>query len=122
MRSSIRAGTAPATLKMVTYRQLVKASAAEPDRHLLGCNAVGRRPADLTQLDLATAELTNKTDEELTASSVPGMELCLRRELQDSVNAARLQDKKLELPLTVDQGVGVITRQSSDNARVSLVE
>ena len=53
MLSSIKAGTAPATLKKVTYRQLVKAAATVRNQ------TVTYRPADLIQLDVATpTELT----------------------------------------------------------------
>ena len=56
MLSSIKAGTAPATLKKVTYRQLVKAAATVRNQTVTygGVTplelAFGRRPADLIQL------------------------------------------------------------------------
>ena len=45
MLSSIKAGTAPATLKKVTHRQLVegRCNCQESDRHLRGCNTIGAR-------------------------------------------------------------------------------
>ena len=60
MLSSIKAGTAPAILKKVTYRQLVKAAATVRNQTVTYGGvaplelAFGRRPADLIQLDVAT--------------------------------------------------------------------
>ena len=75
MLSSIKAGTAPATLKKVTHRQLVKAAATVRNQTVTYDNvtplelAFGRRPADLIQLDVATpTQLTiDRNEEELTA-------------------------------------------------------
>ena len=60
MLNSIKAGAAPATLKKVTHRQLVKAAATVNNQTVTygGVTpfelAFGRRPADLIQLDVAT--------------------------------------------------------------------
>ena len=77
MLSSIKAGTAPATLKKVTYRQLVKAAATVRNQTVTYGGvaplelAFGRRPADLIQLDVATpTQLTNRNEEELTAIQI----------------------------------------------------
>ena len=78
MLSSIKAGTAPATLKIVTYRQLVKAAATVRNQTVTygGVTplelAFGRRPADLIQLDVATpTQLTiDRNEEELTAIQI----------------------------------------------------
>ena len=78
MPSSIKAGTAPATLKKVTYRQLVKAAATVRNQTVT-CGGVtplelafGRRPADLIQLGVATpTQLTiDRNEEELTAIQI----------------------------------------------------
>ena len=76
MLSSIKAGAAPATLKKVTYRQLVKAAATVRNQTVTygGVTplelAFGRRPADLIQLDVATpTQLTiDRNEEEMTES------------------------------------------------------
>ena len=78
MLSSIKAGTAPATLKKVTRRQLVKAAATVRNQTVIygGVTplelAFGRRPADLIQLDAATpTQLTiDRNEEELTAIQI----------------------------------------------------
>ena len=77
MLSSIKAGTAPATLKKVTYRQLVKAAATVRNQTVTyGCvtplELALRRPADLIQLDVATpTQLTiDRNEEELTAIQI----------------------------------------------------
>ena len=78
MLSSIKAGAAPATLKKVTYRQLVKAAATVRNQTVTygGVTplqpAFGRRPADLIQLDVATpTQLTiDRNEEELTAIQI----------------------------------------------------
>ena len=78
MLSSIKAGTAPATLKKVTYRQLVKAAATVRNQTVTYGGATplelafGRRPADLIQLDVATpTQLTiDRNEEELTAIQI----------------------------------------------------
>ena len=78
MLSSIKAGTAPATLKKVTYRQLVKAAATVRNQTVTygGVTplelAFGRRPADLIQLDVATpTQMTiERNEEELTAIQI----------------------------------------------------
>ena len=78
MLSSIKAGTVPATLKKVTYRQLVKAAATVRNQTFTygGVTplelAFGRRPADLIQLDVATpTQLTiDRNEEELTAIQI----------------------------------------------------
>ena len=78
MLSSIKAGTAPATLKKVTYRQLVKAAATVRNQTVPygGVTplelAFGRRPADLIQLDVATPTqlTTDRNEEELTAIQI----------------------------------------------------
>ena len=78
MLSSIKAGTAPATLKKVTYRQLVKAAATVRNQTVTygGVTplelAFGRRPADLIQLDVATpTQLTiDRNEEEMTAIQI----------------------------------------------------
>ena len=77
MLSSIKAGTAPATLKKVTYRQLVKAAATVRNQTVTygGVTplelAFGRRPADLIQLDVATpTQLTiDRNEEEMPSRS-----------------------------------------------------
>ena len=78
MLSSIKAGAAPATLKKVTYRQLVKAAATVRNQTVTygGVTALelafGRRPADLIQLDVATpTQLTiDRNEEEMTAIQI----------------------------------------------------
>ena len=76
MLSSIKAGAAPATLKKVTYRQLVKAAATVRTVTYGGVTplelAFGRRPADLIQLDVATpTQLTiDRNEEEMTAIQI----------------------------------------------------
>ena len=78
MLSSMKAGTAPATLKKVTYRQLVKAAATVRNQTVTyeGVTplelAFGRRPADLIQLDVATpTQLTiDRNEEEMTAIQI----------------------------------------------------
>ena len=78
MLSSMKAGIAPATLKKVTYRQLVKAAATVRNQTVTygGVTplelAFGRRPADLIQLDVATpTQLTiDRNEEELTAIQI----------------------------------------------------
>ena len=73
MLSSIKAGTAPATLKKVTYRQLVKAATTVIYGGVTPLElAFGRRPADLIQLDVATpTQLTlDRNEEELTAIQI----------------------------------------------------
>ena len=75
MLSSIKAGTAPATLKKVTYRQLA-ATVRNQTVTYGGVTslelAFGRRPADLIQLDVATpTQLTiDRNEEELTAIQI----------------------------------------------------
>ena len=74
MLSSIKAGAAPATLKKVTYRQLVKA-ATVMNQTVTATPwelAFGRRPADLIQLDVATpTQLTiDRNEEEMTAIQI----------------------------------------------------
>ena len=78
MLHSIKSGTAPATLKKITYRQLVKAAATVRNQTVTygGVTplelAFGRRPADLIQLDVATpTQLTiDRNEEELTAIQI----------------------------------------------------
>ena len=78
MLSSIKAGAAPATLKKVTYRRLVKADATVRNQTVTygGVTplelAFGRRPADLIQLDVATpTQLTiDRNEEEMTAIQI----------------------------------------------------
>ena len=78
MLNSIKLGNAPATLKKVTYRQLVKAAATVRNQTVTygGVTslelAFGRRPADLIQLDVATpTQLTiDRNEEELTAIQI----------------------------------------------------
>ena len=75
MLNSIKTGIAPAPLKAVTHRQLVKAAATARNLSVTygGVTplelAFGRRPAELVQLDVSTPpQLTNpKAQEELTA-------------------------------------------------------
>ena len=71
MLNSIKAGTSPASLKKVTYRQLVKAAATVRNQTALEL-AFGRRPADLIQLDVATpTQFTiDRNEEELTAIQI----------------------------------------------------
>ena len=60
MLNSIKSGNAPATLKKMTYRQLLTAAATVRNQTVTygGVTpqelAFGRRPADLIQLDVAT--------------------------------------------------------------------
>ena len=76
--NAIKAGTAPAPLKKVTYIQLAKAAATVRNQTVTygGVTplelAFGRRPADLIQLDVATpTQLTiDRNDEELTAIQI----------------------------------------------------
>ena len=78
MLNSIKSGNAPATLKKVPYRQLVKAAATVRNQTVTyrGVTplelAFGRRPADLIQLDVATpTQLTiDRNEEELTAIQI----------------------------------------------------
>ena len=78
MLSSIEAGTAPATLKKVTHRQLVKAAATVTNQTVIYGGVIplelafGRRPANLIQLDVATpTQLTiDRNEEELTAIQI----------------------------------------------------
>ena len=75
MLSSIKAGTAPATLKKVTYRQLVKAAATVRNQTVTYGGVTpchGRRPADLIQLDVATpTKLTiDRNEEKMTAIQI----------------------------------------------------
>ena len=92
MLSSIKSGNAPATLKKVTYRQLVKAAATVRNQTATygGVTplelAFGRRPADLIELDVATpTELTiDRNEEELTAIQIKS---CPSRHSKRLVNA-----------------------------------
>ena len=78
MLHSIKSGNVAATLKKVTYRQLVKAAATVRNQTVTygGVTplevAFGRRPADLVQLDVATpTQLTiDRNEEELTAIQI----------------------------------------------------
>ena len=78
MLNSSKSGNAPATLKKVTYRQLVKAAATVRNETVTygGVTplelAFGRRPADLIQLDVATpTQFTiDRNEEELTAIQI----------------------------------------------------
>ena len=76
MLSSIKAGTAPATLKKVTYRLLVKAAATVRNQTVYGgvtpLELAFGRPAHLMQLDVATpTRLTiDRNEEELTAIQI----------------------------------------------------
>ena len=78
MLNSIKAGVAPASLKAITYMQLVKAAATARNLSVTygGVTplelAFGRRPAELVQLDTATPpQLTiPKTEEELSAGQI----------------------------------------------------
>ena len=77
MLSSIKAGTAPATLKKVTSRQLVKAAATVRNQTVTyggvtPLEPFRRRPADLIQLDVATpTQLTiDRSEEEMTAIQI----------------------------------------------------
>ena len=74
MLNSTKSGNAPATLKKVTHRQLVKAAATVRNQTVTDAGvaplelAFGRRPADLIQFDVATpTQLTiDRNEEELT--------------------------------------------------------
>ena len=75
MLNSIKSGNAPATLKKVTCRQLVKAAATVRNQTVSYGDvtflelAFGRRPADLIQLDVATpTQLTIDRNEEKLAA------------------------------------------------------
>ena len=76
--NSIKAGIAPASLKAITYKQLVKAAATARNLSVTygGVTplelAFGRRPAELVQLDTATLpQLTiPNTEEELSAGQI----------------------------------------------------
>ena len=78
MLNSIKTSIAPASLKAITYKQLVKAAATARNLSVTygGVTplelAFGRRPAELIQLEVATpAQLTiPKTEEELTAGQI----------------------------------------------------
>ena len=78
MLNSIKSGKAPATLKKVTYRQLVKAAATVRNQTVTYGGvaplklAFGRRPADLIQLHVAPpTQLTiDRNEEELTTIQI----------------------------------------------------
>ena len=97
MLSSIKAGTAPATLKKVTHRQLVKAAATVRTQTVTygGVTpeelAFGRRPADLIQLDVATpTQLTiDRNEEELTAIQIKQLSKQAFQEARQSEDIGR---------------------------------
>ena len=97
MLSSIKAGAAPATLKKVTYRQLVKAAATVRNQTVTygGVTplelAFGRRPADLIQLDVATpTQLTiDRNEEELTAIQIKQLSKLAFQEARQSEDIRR---------------------------------
>ena len=97
MLSSIKAGTAPATLKKVTDRQLVKAAATVRNQTVTygGARplelAFGRRPADLIQLDVATpTQLTiDRNEEELTAIQIKQLSMQAFQEARQSEDIRR---------------------------------
>ena len=76
--NSIKSGIAPASLKAVTYRQLVKAAATARNLSVTYGGvpplelAFGRRPAELVQLEVATPPqlAIPKAQEELTAGQI----------------------------------------------------
>ena len=96
MLNSIKSGNAPATLKKVTYRQLVKAAATVRNQTVTygGVTplelAFGRRPADLIQLDVATpTQLTiDRNEEKLTAIQIKQHSKRPCSELQDELQTS----------------------------------
>ena len=97
MLNSIKTGTAPATLKKVTHRQLVKAAATVRNQTVAyrGVTplelAFGRRPADLIQLDAATpTQLTiDRNEEELTAIQIKRLSKQAFQEARQSEDICR---------------------------------
>ena len=61
MLHSMKSGNAPATLKKVTYRQLVKAAATVRNQTVT-YGGFGRRPADLIQLDVNTNSIDDRQE------------------------------------------------------------
>ena len=116
MLSSIKAGAAPATLQKVTYRQLVKAAATVRNQTVTygGVTplelAFGRRPADLTQLDVATpTQLTiDSNEEELTAIQIKQLSKQAFQEARQSEDIRRDLAQNLRMsskPLQVKDNV-----------------
>ena len=95
--NSIKAGAAPAILKKVTYRQLVKAAATVRNQTVTygGVTplelAFGRRPADLIQLDVATpTQLTiDRNEEEMTAIQIKQLSKQALQEARQSEDIRR---------------------------------
>ena len=118
MLSSIKAGTAPATLKKVTYRQLVKAAATVRNQTVTygGVTplelAFGRRPADLIQLDVATpTQLTiDRNEEEMTAIQITSIRGHPTRPCSKSPNEFKASSGE-------GQGILLAGRQIQDSFR-----
>ena len=113
---SSKAGTAPATLKKVTYRQLVKAAATVRNQTVTygGVTplelAFGRRPADLIQLDVATpTQLTiDRNEEEMTAIQIKQLSKQAFQEARQSEDIRRELAQNLRMssePLQVKDKV-----------------
>ena len=108
MLSSIKAGTAPATLKKVTHRQLVKTDATVRNQTVTygGVTplelAFGRRPADLIQLDVATpTQLTidradSHPDQAAVQASLP-RSASIRRHPARPCSKSRMSSKPLQV-------------------------
>ena len=114
MLSSIKAGTAPATLKKVTYRQLVKAAATVRNQTVNygGVTplelAFGRRPADLIQLDVATpTQLTiDRNEEELKAIQIKQLSKQAFQEVRKDIRRDLAQNLRMSSkPLQVKDKV-----------------
>ena len=128
MLSSIRAGTAPATLKKVTYRQLVKAAATVRNQTVTYGKvtplelAFGRRPADLIQLDVATpTQLTfDRNEEEMTAIQIKQLSKQAFQEARQPEDIRRDLAQNLRMsskPLQVKDKVFYWQEDSSDGSK-----
>ena len=128
MLHSIKSGNAPATLKKVTHRQLVKAAATVRNQTVTheGVTplelAIGRRPADLIQLDVATpTQLTiDRNEEELTAIQIKQLSKHIPRGSSIREHPKRpcseLQDE-LQTSSVEEQGILLAGRQIQDSFR-----
>ena len=128
MLKSIKAGTAPATLKKVTHRQLVKAAATVRSQTVSyrGVTplevAFGRRAADLIQLDAATpTQLTiDRNEEELTAIQIKQLSRQAFQEARQSEDIHRDLAQNLRMssnPLQANDRVFYWQEQIQDSLR-----
>ena len=126
MLSSIKAGTAPATLKKVTYRQLVKAAATVRNQTVTyeGVTqlelAFGRRPADLIQLDVATpTQLTiDRNEEELTAIQIKQLSKQAFQEARQSEDIRRNLAQNLRMSSKPLQVKGTVFYWQEDKSKI----